>query len=192
MCVLFFFFIDYTQKVYFFPLKPKLRALLSTKKYWKMCQHEFERPRNSNFITDVYDGTAWKQFMGPCNYPNDRLGFVMCIDGIPAFAAGTKSLIPWVWRNDSLPPTQRVQLKNIILYMLLDDSIKYEKQRKYFDFAVDYELHELYQDGLDGVRVKVFCSSLDIKGKEEMSGMFVCSEIIIIIIVVLMLIAGLY
>ena len=116
--------------------------------------------------------------MGPCHYPNDRLGFVMCIDGIPAFAAGTKSLVPWVWRNDSLPPTQRVLLKNMILYMLLDDSIKHEKQRKYFDFAVDYELNELYNDGVDGVRVKVFCSSLDIKGKEEMSGMYFVSVVV--------------
>lgn len=138
-----------------------------------MCQHEYERPRNSNFITDIYDGKAWQDFMGPCKSPNDRLGFVMCVDGIPAFAAGTKSLVPWVWANFSLPPAQRTQAKYMILYMLLDDSIKHERQRKYYDFAVDYELNKLYHEGIDGVRVKIFTSSLDIKGKEEMSGMFV-------------------
>ena len=162
----------FPQRVFFFPLKPKLKSLLSTKKYWEMCQHEFQRPRNGNFMTDVYDGSAWQEFMGPCNYPNDRLGFVMCIDGIPAFSAGTKSLIPWVWGNWSLPPTHRVQLKYMLLYMLLDDSIKYEAQRKYYDFAIDYELKELHDEGVDGVRVKVFTAPMDTKGKEEMAGIF--------------------
>ena len=50
-----------------------MKALLRTQQYWQMCQHEFFRPSNPNIITDVYDGSEWKQFMGAAQYPNRRL-----------------------------------------------------------------------------------------------------------------------
>ena len=109
--------------------------------------------------------------MGPVSYPNDRLGLQICVDGTAAFDVGTRSLIPWVWANMSLPPTHRVQAKYMILYMLLYQCIKYESARKYYDFAVEYELNDLFYNGINGVRVKVFTASLDTKGKEEISGM---------------------
>jgi len=37
----------FIQRVFYFPLKPKLSALLKIKKYYKMCQHEYTRPRNA-------------------------------------------------------------------------------------------------------------------------------------------------
>lgn len=131
-----------------------MRALLSIEKYFKMCQHEHERPANPELITDVYDGTAWKEFMGECVYPNNRLGLLGCGDGIPAFAAGTLSLVPWMWMNMSLPPAARVKAKYMILFMLFQSSVKHEKQRKYFDFAAKYELNDLVTTGIDGVRSK--------------------------------------
>ena len=39
---------------------------------------------------------------------------------------------------------------------------------------VDYELDSLYVDGVDGVKVKVFTTSLDSPGRSELMGMFVC------------------
>ena len=166
-----FFFL---QRVFYFPLRPKLRALLRTEKYWDMCQHEFNRPRNSAIWTDVYDGTAWKEFMGPCDYPNDRLGLQGCGDGIPAFSANTLSLKPWMWMNLSLPPGSRTKPKYMLLFMLLQQSIKQEQQRKYFDFAAKFELNELSTTGIDGIKVKVFATSLDTKGREELSGISYC------------------
>ena len=154
----------FVQKAFYFPLKPKLRALIRTKKYWDMCQHEFTRPRNSAVLTDVYDGTAWKQFMGPCQYPNTRLGLQGCGDGFPAFAAGTLSLIPWIFANMSLPPGARFKPKYMLLFMLLQQSIEQEQQRKYFDFATSFELNELFTKGIDGIKIKVFATSMDTKG----------------------------
>ena len=166
-------FFPYLQKVFYFPLKPKLCALLRIKKYWNMCQHEFLRPRNPDILTDVYDGTAWAEFMGPCKYPNDRIGLQGCGDGIPAFTAQTLSLKPWILMNLSLPPGSRTKPKYMMLFMLLQQSIKQEQQRKYFDFAAKFELNELFTTGIDGIKIKVFATSMDTnKGREELSGIF--------------------
>ena len=64
------------QRVFYFPLEPKLKALLSTPAYRSMCQHEFFRPKphNTNLMYDVYDSEAWKKLMGPCVFPNNRIG----------------------------------------------------------------------------------------------------------------------
>ena len=157
------------ERVFYFPLRPKLAALLGTKKYWSMCQHEWDRPRNSDLITDVYDGTAWREFMGPATWPNTRLGFLYCQDGIPAFAAGTLSLKPAMFMNLSLPPSARSKAKNMILFMLMQQSIK-EGQKKYYDFAAEFELQDLYRVGVAGVKVKIFSSTMDTKAREELSG----------------------
>ena len=139
-----------------------------------MCQHEYLRPRNRHLITDVYDGTAWKKFMGPCDYPNKRLGLLGCGDGIPAFAAGTLSLKPWMFMNMSLPPSLRSKLQYMLLFMLLQQSIKPKGQKKYFDFAAKHELDELFSIGIDGTKIKVFSTTMDTKGREELSGMQAC------------------
>ena len=157
------------ERVLYFPLRPKITALMGTKKYFSMCQHEYERPRNSNLLTDVYDSDAWKEFMGPVTYPNKRLGLLFCCDGIPAFAAGTLSLKPAMFMNLSLPPGARSKAKYMILFMLMQQSIK-EGQKKYYDFAADFELNDLYHHGTAGVKVKVFSSTMDTKGREELSG----------------------
>ena len=58
----------------------------------------------------------------------------------------------------------------MLLWMLLHESIKPQGQRKYFDFAIDYELNDLYYKGIHGVKVNIFTLSLDTKGREEISG----------------------
>ena len=168
------------QRVFYFPLRPKMRALLKVKKYHEMCQHEFTRPKNPNLMTDIYDGDMWKQFMGPCTYPNDRIGLLSCGDGIPAFAAGTHSLKPWMHKNMSLPPGVRSKIKYMLLWMLLQENIKPKGQAKYFKFAVDYELYDLHHKGIDGVKVKCLTITMDTKGKEEVSGKHVILFVIYI------------
>jgi hypothetical protein len=43
------------QRVFYFPIEPKLRELMKLPKYKDMCEHEFTRPHNDMYITDVYD-----------------------------------------------------------------------------------------------------------------------------------------
>ena len=150
-----------------------MRALLRIPKYWQMCQHEFERPSNAKMLTDIYDGTAWQEYMGPCVYPNNRLGLIGCGDGIPAFDNGEHSLKPWMFKNFSLPPGARAKLKYHLLWMLLDDSIKPKGQRKYFEWSTNYEIDDLHNKGIDGVKVKIFTITMDTKGREEVSGTWI-------------------
>ena len=61
--------------------------------------------------------------------------------------------------------------------MLFQDSIKAEQQRKYFEFAAHYELRGLFDEGIKGgIKVKVFSTAMDTKGREELSGIFLASH----------------
>jgi len=159
--------------VFYFPIATKLRSLLKTQEYFELIQHEFERPSNPDYVTDVYDTPAWQKFMGPVKYPNKRIGLQMCVDGIPAFAADTYSLKPLAFLNLSLSPTIRGKMQFVLLMMLLPATLK-DGQKKYYDFAAEYELNRLSSEGVGGVKIKIFGTSLDTKGREELLGMQAC------------------
>ena len=165
-------FVCFSQRVFYFPLKSKLKALLANENYYNMLQHEFVRDRNPHLITDVYDSEAWRDFMGPAEYPCRRIGMQMCVDGIPAFAANTFSLKPMEFMNLSLPPSVRGKACNMLLLMLLPSTLKGVEQKKFYDFAATHELDELFRHGVLGVKVKVFAASMDTKGREELLGMY--------------------
>ena len=107
--------------------------------------------------------------MTPVTYPNDRIAFQVCVDAIPAFAADTLSLKPFTWMNLSLSPTIRAKTRHMLLMMLLPAKLKMG-QKKYYDFAAKYELNRLFEEGIDGIKVKVFGCSMDTKGREELLG----------------------
>lgn len=87
--------------------------------------------------------------MGPAFYPLQRIGLLFCVDAIPAFAAGTLSLKPMEFINLSLPPGVRTKAENIMLLMLIPSSLdKVLAQKKYYDFAAEFELNDLATKGL--------------------------------------------
>ena len=144
------------ETVFYFPLAPRLRSLLSVKSYVQMLQHEHERPKptNPNLMADVYDSEGWQEFMGPPTFPIMRIGLQFCIDAIPAFAAGTLSLKPAEFINLSLPPGIRNKSANILLLMLMPASLgKGQCQKKYYDFAAQFELNDLARKG----RCEILC-----------------------------------
>lgn len=119
------------------------------------------------------------------------VGLLFCIDGIPAFAANTLSLKPAELVNLSLPPAVRSKIENMLLLMLLPSSMKGEDAKKYYDFASTYELQDMYTNGsyvvsiawatgspfipnsitgVDGIKVKVFGTSMDTPGRSELLG----------------------
>lgn len=109
--------------------------------------------------------------MGEAQFPIQRIGLLFCVDGIPAFAAGTLSLKPMEFINLSLPPGVRCKAENIMLLMLLPSSLaKGQAQKKYYDFAAEFELNEMATKGVDGIKIKVFTTSMDTKGREELLG----------------------
>ena len=188
--------------MFYFPLIPRLKALLDTPQFRKLIEHENERPYQEHLITDIYDTQAWKQFAGQASRPIQRIILQFCLDGIPAFAEGSLSLKPAEFLILNLPPGLRGRAENIMLFMLLPDNMK-SGQKKYFDFAARYELDQLYSTGLfngkkspsaspthppyvlnkkrsptlyttgvRGVKVKVFGTSMDTKGREELTGKY--------------------
>ena len=69
----------------------------------------------------------------------------------------------------------RGKIDNILLLMLVPDTLK-DGQKKYFDFAAKFELNDLYHVGVDGVKVKIFSSSMDTPGRAELLGMKACQS----------------
>ena len=99
-------------------------------------------------MSDVCDSPAWVDFMGPVTSSLERIGLLFCVDAIPAFAAGTLSLKPMEFINLSLPPGVRSRAENIMLLMLLPSTLaKGRAQKKYYDFAADFELTDLATKG---------------------------------------------
>lgn len=161
----------FLQRVLYFPLKNRLRALLSTEKYRKMCNHEFTRPRpNGDTIADIYDAPAWQSFMGPVTFPVNRIGLQYCIDAMPSNAEGTHSVKPGSVANFSLPPTERFKRENMLLMIIIPTCIKDPDVKKYYDFIARYELDDLFDNGVNGVKVKVFSTSMDTPGRSELMG----------------------
>lgn len=98
-------------------------------------------------------------------------GLLLCMDGIPAFSfAKEYSLKPLDFKVFSLPPAQREKIDYILLLMLVPDGLKGRGLKKYFDFAAKYELDDLFYSGVDGIKVKVFSTSMDTPGRAELLG----------------------
>ena len=135
------------QEVFYFPITPRLKALLATKQFRKLIEHENDRPRNSRLVTDVYDTQAWRELAGTASRPIQRILLQFCIDAIPAFAEGSYSLKPAEFMILSLPPALRAKAANIMLFMLIPAIMK-SGQKKFYDFAARYELNALYATGL--------------------------------------------
>ena len=99
-------------------------------------------------------------------------GLLLCMDGIPAFSFAKEfSLKPLDFKVLSVPPAQREKIDYILLLMLVpDDGLKGRGLKKYFDFAAKYELNDLFYNGVDGIKVKVFSTSMDTPGRAELLG----------------------
>ena len=103
-----------------------------------------------------------------------RMGFLLCIDGFPAFnqkRKGAISLCPGELINLSLPPHMRYDPDNIMIWLLVPNEMSAAAQLKYFQYVTRTELNPLQSNGLRGpdgpVQIKLFGATLDLKGKEK-------------------------
>ena len=103
-----------------------------------------------------------------------RMGFLICFDAFPAFHTkrkGAISLCPGELINLSLPPQERYDPDNILIWMIFPNDMKAQDQLKYFKYVVTRELNPLFSRGVDGpdgpVAIKLFGAALDLKGKEK-------------------------
>lgn len=103
-----------------------------------------------------------------------RMGFLVCMDGFPAFhmkRKGSISLMPAELINLSLPPHMRYDPDNMMVWMLIPHDMSAKSQLKYFDYVTSMELNPIATDGVDGpdgpVAIKLFGAAMDLKGKEK-------------------------
>ena len=130
-------------------------------------------------MADVYDSKAWKELLGEVERRGGRvivtrMGFLLCMDGFPAFnqkRKGAISLMPAELINLSLPPHIRYDPDNMMVWMLIPSDMSSKSQLKYFDYVTRQELNPIAKDGVAGpdgpVSIKLFAASLDLKGKEK-------------------------
>ena len=103
------------------------------------------------------------------------MGFLFCIDGVPAFhkkRKGAPSLMPAELINLSLPIHMRYDPDNMMCFMLIPHSMSADAQLKYFDYISMTELNPLQRHGVSGpdgpVKIYLFGAALDLKGKEKL------------------------
>jgi len=137
----------FMQAILFFPFKKRFQKLLQVPKYREKLNHEFFRPRNDDYLCDVFDSKAWKDLFGDPVFPNNRIGLVFCVDAIPAFAEKGMSIKPGLLMVASLPPSERGKPENIHMWFIMPTSIKGISQKKYFDFLARWELNDLHFNG---------------------------------------------
>lgn len=135
---------------FYFSIRKQLRAFLRIPGFRQLLEHEYSRPRSrdTDIMTDVYDGSVWSDFMGPPTSPCSRIGLQGCHDGFQAHVSGSLSMKPVVWANFSLPPALRLKTEYMFMHMILPSNAKGTGQKKYFDFAATSELNSLYYTGI--------------------------------------------
>lgn len=179
---------------FYFSIRKRLRAFLRIPGFRQLLEHEHSRPRSrdENIMTDVYDGSAWKNFFGPPSSPCSRIGLQGCTDGFQAYTSGSLSIVPVVFANFSLPPALRLKTEYMFMHMLLPKNTKSYAKKKYFDFAATFELNALYHTGIlldfayifsiytsqhqtgeSGIKVKIFSMSMDTPGRHELLGIYI-------------------
>ena len=153
---------------YYFPIRDQLRALLSLPNYREKLMYPRRRLSNPHFMTDVYDSPRWKRMFGE---PTDELEYIVlqvCVDGMPIFnrkevlsSKPVQSLIC------NLAPWFRYKARNIlILFVFPGNNFKAKQSRKYYDW-VSGEMNALYRRGVDGIKVRLFGTTLDSPGRRE-------------------------
>ena len=158
-----------------FPLYPRLEALLKVSQFQREVRYENRRQHHADYVTDVYDCRWYKELMGDVRGNLiTRMALLLCLDGFPAFHAkhkGAPSLMPAEFVLLSLPPHLRYDPDNILMWMLIPQEMSASSQLKYFRYICRTELNPLQTEGVPGpdgpVHVKLFGASLDLKGKEK-------------------------
>ena len=95
---------------------------------------------------------------------------IQIVNGQTLFAT-QGSVKPWLEANFNLPPWLRYQAEHMLVHALIPAKLKDAQARKYYDFAAVYEMNRLYREGVNGVRVVLYGTSLDSPGRRELLSM---------------------
>jgi len=179
-------------------LKPQLKQLLLLPEFKDLLQYEGRRKSNDRYITDVYDAPRWRELMGRITTGGNvnRIAVQLCVDGVEPFNYGNinDSVKPLQYCMLSLSPHLRYKPAYMLLQMLIPSTLKGKAAKKYYDWAANemndlhgtdyyYNLFEFFflllfplhaENGVEGVRVVLYGTTLDTPGRRELLQMQVC------------------
>ena len=140
-----------------------------------MYDQVHRRTRGSSetpFMNDMYDSPRWNKVV-PLMRVNQLTRIVLhgCVDGCPAYGRQQSgSVKPFQYFICNLPPWLRYKLKHLLIHILIPAHLKGIRSKKYYDF-LGKEMTDLYVNGVDGVKVIVFGTTLDTPGRRELLNM---------------------
>ena len=181
------------QECWYFPLRTQFQQLLQLEEYRHLLMFEDRRQSNDRFVTDVYDAPRWREVMGATSGKLDRIAVQLCVDGVESFNNGSvaESVKPLQYCVLSFPPHLRYKTEYMLLQMLIPASLKGQAAKKYYDWAANYEMNDLHgtltvtdcllrghevtlshiplvDNGVEGVRVLLYGTTLDSPGRREL------------------------
>ena len=133
---------------------------------------ETRRKSRPGYVTDVYDTPRWRKLAGPPTQQLRRILYQYCVDAFPW--SGRKhggSMKPAHVLLVSLPPWLRYKVANMLVQMFVPEKLKGAAAKKYYAFAARYEMNQLHDVGVDGVRLIMLGTTLDTPGRREMLNM---------------------
>ena len=91
--------------------------------------------------------------MGPVLQMLERMGFLLCLDAVPAFHGkhkGAKSLLLAELINMSLRPDLRYDPDNMMCWLIIPEDMSTTAQLKFFKYLCKTELNPLQDMGVPG------------------------------------------
>jgi hypothetical protein len=134
------------EECWYFPLRSQLRRLLKLESFRELLMYESRRRSSDDHITDVYDAPRWKSLMGEPTATLKRIALQLCVDAVPPFGHSeqSESVKPMQSMILSLPPALRSNQEYMLLQMLILARLKGQAAKKYYDWAANYEMNDLY------------------------------------------------
>ena len=161
---------------WYFPLREQLKTLLDDPTYRECLRHETihrrRRRTNDHFMNDIYDAPRWDKVAGAFFAgPLLRIVIQGCVDGCPAYGREqVESVKPVQHFIANLPPWLRYKIEHMLVQALIPHKLKGKKAKKYYDW-LGKQMTDLYVNGVDGVRVIYYGTTLDTPGRRELCNM---------------------
>ena len=101
------------------PIESQLKNILEKKHTSSLLQQRFSRDKkDSDCISDIYDGNIYKSFSGPGGPLSEEfpynVSFTWNTDGVPVFKSSKFSIWPFYLAINELPFKQRIQKENLL------------------------------------------------------------------------------
>ena len=161
---------------WYFPLCEQIRSMIQIPHFRECLMYEkthrrLRRCHSDNFMCDIYDSPRWKEFAGPPGNNLTRIVLHSCVDGCPAFdREQVESVKPIQYWFCNLPPWLRYKLRYMLVHALIPAHLKGQAAKKYYDW-LGTEMTDLFRNGVDGVRIMIYGSTLDTPGRRELLNM---------------------